>query len=108
MPSVNTPVIPIKLEHARVRLERGRGTRRHRSRIPESLWAVAVELAREHGVFHAAKASHASVGKNFLLPWNASRTHSSWFSNARASDHSARPDEATPPTKGAAVRSQRS
>jgi hypothetical protein len=55
MKSVNTPVLPLKMEQARQQLERWRRTRPHRSRIPEPLWAVAVELARQHGLYATAR-----------------------------------------------------
>lgn len=55
MKSVNTPVLPLKMEQARQQLERWRRTRPHRSRIPEPLWAVAVELARQHGIYATAR-----------------------------------------------------
>ena len=63
MPSVNSLVVPIKLEQARVRLERWRRTRPHRARIPGPLWAAAAELAREYGVFPTAKALRLEYGK---------------------------------------------
>ena len=43
MPPVGTPVVPVKMEQARQRLERWRSTRAHRSPIPEPLWALAVQ-----------------------------------------------------------------
>ena len=46
MSRLNTPVVPVKMEQARQRLERWRSTRAHRSPIPEPLWALAVQLAR--------------------------------------------------------------
>ena len=55
MKPVNTPVLPVKMEQARQQLERWRRTRPHRSRIPEPLWAVAVELARQHGIYATAR-----------------------------------------------------
>lgn len=38
------------LERARRRFDRWRRTRQHGARIPNALWALAVEAAREHGV----------------------------------------------------------
>jgi hypothetical protein len=55
MKPVNTPVLPVKMEQARQPLERWRRTRPHRSRIPEPLWAVAVELGRQHGIYATAR-----------------------------------------------------
>jgi hypothetical protein len=45
------------------RLERWRSAHTGRLPIPERLWAAAVELAREHGVFHTAKALRLEYGK---------------------------------------------
>jgi len=42
--------IPIAMRKLYRRLERWRSKRKGRSRIPESLWTAAGELAREHGV----------------------------------------------------------
>src|SRR5689334_19359124 len=42
--------VPTALRKVYRRLERWRSNRKGRSRIPESLWAAAGELAREHGV----------------------------------------------------------
>jgi hypothetical protein len=45
-----------ELERARRRFERWREARTGRSRIPEALWAIAVGLAREHGLNQTAGA----------------------------------------------------
>jgi hypothetical protein len=45
------------------RFERWRSAHTGRLPIPERLWAAAVELAREHGVFHTAKALRLEYGK---------------------------------------------
>ena len=42
--------VPVAMRKVYRRLERWRSTRQGRARIPESLWAAAGELAREHGV----------------------------------------------------------
>uniref|UniRef100_Q01TH3 Uncharacterized protein n=1 Tax=Solibacter usitatus (strain Ellin6076) TaxID=234267 RepID=Q01TH3_SOLUE len=42
--------VPVAMRKVYRRLERWRGQRTGRARIPESLWAAAGELAREHGV----------------------------------------------------------
>jgi hypothetical protein len=44
------------LDQARRRLEQWRKTRSRGQRIPTSLWAAAVDAAREHGVSRASKA----------------------------------------------------
>ena len=41
---------PVAMRKVYRRLERWRSKRKGRARIPESLWAAAGELAREHGV----------------------------------------------------------
>jgi len=56
MSLLKTPIIPVKMEQARQQLERWRSTRAHRSPIPEPLWAAAVQLARQHGIFATARA----------------------------------------------------
>ena len=45
---------PVRMEQARRRLERWRETRTPGSALPEGLWAVAVKLARRHGVYRTA------------------------------------------------------
>jgi hypothetical protein len=45
-----------QLERAQHRFELWRKTRKRCSRIPESLWDSAVELAREHGVHRTSRA----------------------------------------------------
>jgi hypothetical protein len=42
--------VPVAMRKVYRRLERWRSKRQGRARIPESLWAAAGELAREHGV----------------------------------------------------------
>lgn len=46
------------MERVRQRFERWRRTRPHFSPIPEGLWALAVEVAREHGVNPTAHLLH--------------------------------------------------
>jgi len=42
--------VPVAMRKVYRRLERWRGQRTGRARIPEALWAAAGDLAREHGV----------------------------------------------------------
>ena len=42
--------VPVAMKKVYRRLERWRSQRTGRARIPETLWAAAGELAREHGV----------------------------------------------------------
>ena len=51
-----TPSLSNQLESVRQRLEHWRRTRTHRSRIPEELWASALELAGEYGLAKTARA----------------------------------------------------
>jgi len=50
-----TASMPVEMEHARQRLEDWRKTQTGRARIPEDMWAGAVELARQHGVHQTAR-----------------------------------------------------
>lgn len=47
--------VPIAMRKVYRRLERWRGKRTGRARIPEALWAAAGELARQHGVNRVSK-----------------------------------------------------
>jgi hypothetical protein len=47
--------VPAELEQARQRLEDWRKTQTGRARIPENLWVVAVEAARQHGVHQTSR-----------------------------------------------------
>ena len=55
--------IPTDIQKVVRRLERWRSAHTGRLPIPERLWAAAVGLAREHGVFHTAKALRLEYGK---------------------------------------------
>ena len=48
--AANDAEVPAAMRKVYRRLERWRSKRQGRARIPESLWAAAGELAREHGV----------------------------------------------------------
>jgi len=50
--------VPYSLDRVRRRFEGWRGSREPRARIPETLWAAAVELARERGVNRTARTLH--------------------------------------------------
>jgi len=47
---------PARLEKVRRRFDEWRRSHRTRSRLPESLWAAAVELGREYGINRTARA----------------------------------------------------
>ncbi len=46
--------LPEHLQQLSQRLEEWRNAHIRRSRLPEELWAAAVELARQHGLFRTA------------------------------------------------------
>ena len=58
-----SPDIPYSMRKVHRRLERWRSSHTTRLPIPDRLWAAAAELAREHGVFHTAKALRLEYGK---------------------------------------------
>ena len=55
MPQQQTPIPPDLLELS-LRLEQWRGEHPARSRLPESLWSAAVEMAKRHGMHRTTKA----------------------------------------------------
>ena len=55
--------IPRNVQRVPKRFEQWRGAHAGRLPIPERLWAAAVELAREHGVFHTARALRLEYSK---------------------------------------------
>ena len=61
-----TRSLPPSMARARQRFESWRKTRPPTSRIPDTLWALAVEVAREHGVNLTARAlrlNHTALKK---------------------------------------------
>jgi len=58
-----SPNIPNSMRKVQRRFERWRNAHTGRLPIPGPLWAAAVKLAREHGVFHTAKVLHLEYGK---------------------------------------------
>lgn len=48
--------VPEDLERLRQRLNEFRSTHALRSRLPESLWTAATELAKRHGMYQTARA----------------------------------------------------
>ena len=56
MGAVERGSLPADLERARSRFQAWRGRRKRGTRIPQSLWTVAVRLAKTHGVCRAATA----------------------------------------------------
>ena len=50
----NTPAIPQTILQLQGQLDQFRSTQPRRTKLPESLWQSAVELARQHGVYPVA------------------------------------------------------
>jgi hypothetical protein len=50
----STPIIPEPIAQLQRQLNEFRSTHARRTRLPESLWQTAVELARQHGVYCVA------------------------------------------------------
>src|SRR5439155_8409465 len=55
MPQQQT-AIPADLLELRQRLEQWRSEQPRRSRLPESIWTAAVEMAQRHGLYRTTKA----------------------------------------------------
>ena len=50
----SNPTIPEAILQLQRQLEQFRSTQPRRTKLPESLWQAAVELARQHGVYPVA------------------------------------------------------
>ena len=50
----STPPIPESIAQLQRQLDQFRSTQPRRTKLPESLWQAAVELARQHGVYSVA------------------------------------------------------
>ena len=55
--------IPVGLKEAQERFEQWRSSQTGRRPIPESLWVLASELARQHGVFRTAQVLRLDYNK---------------------------------------------
>ena len=53
-----TGTVPAEIEEAQLQFENWRRERKRGQRIPQSLWATAVELVKQHGVWATARALH--------------------------------------------------
>jgi hypothetical protein len=58
-----TIAVPAAIQEAQLQFENWRRERKRGERIPENLWAMAVELAKQHGVWPAARALHLDHGR---------------------------------------------
>ena len=54
MNSRSATPIPVAIEQLQRQLDEFRSTQPHRTKLPETLWQAAVELARQHGVYSVA------------------------------------------------------
>ncbi len=55
-----TVPVPAEMEETRLQLENWRRERKCGQHIPEYLWAKAIELTRQHGLWPAARAPEES------------------------------------------------
>ena len=62
MRSKNRPDLPASAHDIHDRIEHWRKTRQNRTHMPVDLWAAAVGLAREHGIYAVAQALDLSYG----------------------------------------------
>jgi len=53
-----TIAVPAAIQEAELQFENWRRDRKRGERIPENLWAMAVELAKQHGVWPTARVLH--------------------------------------------------
>ena len=58
-----TGSISVEMEDARRRLEEWRRAQTGRSRIPDNLWALAVEVARQHGIYQTSRTLRLDYAK---------------------------------------------
>lgn len=66
MPKQDTPV-PASITELEVQLEQFRSTHPHRTRLPQSLWQSAAELARCHGIYvvaHSLRLDYSTLKKH--------------------------------------------
>lgn len=53
-----TMAVPAAMQETQLQFENWRRERKRGERIPENLWAAAVELAKQHGVWPTARSLH--------------------------------------------------
>ncbi len=82
MSARNKTGFPVGMEQARRRLERWRETSTPGLALPERLWAVAVKLARRHGVYRTARALGLEYNKLKRLSQSAGHTQTASASPA--------------------------
>src|SRR5215831_15342175 len=67
METGRTGAVPADIEELRQQFESWQNAHARRSRIPETLWASAVKLARQYGLHRTAKALHLNYTKLKML-----------------------------------------
>lgn len=58
-----TVAVPAAIREAQLEFESWRRERRRGQRIPDSLWLMAVELAKQHGMWPTARALHLDYSR---------------------------------------------
>lgn len=91
-----SPDIPPNMQRVLNRFERWRSAHTGRLPIPKRLWAAAVELAREHGVFHTAKTLRLEYGKLKQLLESTGAVRRSRATKVRVKSRRARSTESPP------------
>jgi hypothetical protein len=87
----NTPAIPEAILQLQRQLDQFRSTQPRRTKLPESLWQAAVELARQYGVYPVAHPLRLECmiefespsGNKMRVQWKASTPHD-WATLLRA------------------------
>jgi hypothetical protein len=67
----NTPAIPEAILQLQRQLDQFRSTQPRRTKLPESLWQAAVELARQYGVYpvaHPLRLDYMGLKKRLGVP----------------------------------------
>ena len=63
MDTRKTKEIPVEMEEVRQQLESWRSAQAHRSRKPETVWASAVKMVRQYGLYRTARALRLDYGR---------------------------------------------
>jgi hypothetical protein len=72
-----TSTVPAAIEEAQLQFENWRRERKRGERIPENLWATALELAKQHGVWSTARALHLDHNRLKQRVRNGEHDHNS-------------------------------
>lgn len=77
MGAIERGSLPADLERARSRFRAWRSCRKIGTRIPRTLWALAVRLAKAHGVCRTAAALGGEVAEDSVLRSHRERSANS-------------------------------